>query len=176
MNTQVNTQALDDQEKWYAIHTRPMQEDRADANLRTWQVQTFTPKIRELRTSGYGKQYVTKPLFTRYIFANFSASRLHEVNYTRGVQNVVSFGSNLISIDDEVINLIKAQADADGFICLDQELKCGDHVRINSGPLKNFVGIFKRNIKHTDRVKILLDTLSFQSHLLIERDLIEKVN
>lgn len=173
----MNTQALDDQAKWYAVRTKPKQEDRADVNLRIWQVQTFTPKVKELRTSGYGGRYVTKPLFTRYIFAHFSASRrLHEVNYTRGVQNVVSFGASPISIDDKVINLIRAQADEDGFIRMDQELRLGDQVRVNSGPLKNLIGIFKRKIKDTDRVKILLNTLVYQSHLLIDREMIEKVN
>jgi transcriptional antiterminator RfaH len=169
--------ALDDHARWYAIRTKPREEDRVDINLRNWQVQTFTPKLKELRTSGYGGEYVCKPLFASYIFARFDASRqLHDINYTRGVQNVVSFGGSPISIDDKVINLLRARVAGDGFIQIDEELKLGDKVRINSGPFESLVGIFKRRTKDKDRVRILLDAMTYQSHLLIDGKMVEKVN
>ena len=170
--------ALDDHAAWYAIRTKPKEEDRADINLRNWQVQTFTPKLRELRTSGYGgRQYVSKPLFAGYIFAHFDARKLlHDINYTRGVLNVVSFGGSFISIDDKVINLLKARVDEDGFIKMDEDLKLGDKVRINSGPFASLIGIFKRTTKDNERVRILLDSMMCQSHLLIARRMVEKVN
>ena len=166
-----------DHAKWYAIHTKPKEEDRAEINLRTWQVQTFAPKLRELRTSGYGGQYVSKPLFSSYIFAHFDANKqLHNINYTRGVQDVVSCGGSPVSIEDDVIILLRAKVDGDGFIRRDQELEPGDRVRINSGPFKSLVGIFKRGTKDKDRVRILLDAMNYQSHLLIDREIVEKVN
>jgi transcriptional antiterminator RfaH len=166
-----------DHAKWYAIHTKPKEEDRAELNLRTWQVQTFAPKLRELRTSGYGGQYVSKPLFSSYIFAHFNANKqLHNINYTRGVQNVVSCGGSPVSIEDDVITLLRAKVDADGFIRRDQELEPGDRVRINSGPFRSLFGIFKRRTKDKDRVRILLDAMNYQSHLLIDRESVEKVN
>lgn len=168
---------FDDHAQWYAVRTKPKEEERADINLKTWQVETFTPKLRERRTSGYGSPYVNKPLFSRYIFARFDASsHLHKVNYTRGVQKVVSFGGSPIAIDDRVINLIRARVDQDGFIRIDEELKPGDKVRINSGPLQSLVGIFKRRMNATDRVKILLNTMNCQSHLLIDQAMVERVN
>lgn len=96
----MHLEKIDDQAHRYAVRTKPKEEDRADTNLRTWQVQTFAPKLGEPRTSGFGARYVSKPLFSGYIFANFDPSRqLHEITYTRGVQNVVSFGGNPISIE-----------------------------------------------------------------------------
>jgi transcriptional antiterminator RfaH len=169
--------ALDDDAQWYAIRTKPREEDRADLNLRTRQVQTFAPKVRELCRSGYGGHYVTKPLFSGYIFARFNLrKRLHNIKYTRGVQNVVSFGGTPITIDDEVINFIKDRIGEDGFIRLGDEFKYGDKVAIKFGPLKSLVGIFQKRIKETDRVKILLNAVSYQSHLLIDRAMIERVN
>jgi transcriptional antiterminator RfaH len=171
----MNVECLDEHPRWYAIRTRPQQEDRADLNLRGWQVQTFSPKLKERRTTGYVDRYVSKPLFNRYIFAHFDASRLlHKVNYTRGVQNVVSFGNRPVAVDDKVIALIKDQVDEDGFIRIGEELKFGDKVMIKSGPFKSFVGIFQSKIKKTDRVKMLLETVSYQSHLLIDREMMEK--
>ncbi len=168
---------FDKHAKWYAIRTKPKEEDRADINLRTWQVRTFAPKLKELRISGYGGQYVSRPLFSSYIFAHFNAGKqLHNINYTRGVQNVVSFGGSPISIDDNVIGLIRAQVDEDGFIRRDEQLEPGDRVTISSGPFKSLVGIFKRITKDKDRVRILLDAMQCQSHLLIDRKMVEKMN
>jgi len=173
----MNSEPFDESSHWYAIRTRAKQENRADINLRAWQVQTFTPKLKEHCTSGYGSRYVSKPLFSRYIFAHFDASLLiHKINYTRGVQNVVSFGGSPIPIDDKVINLIRAQVDENGFIQLGDEFKLGDKVQVKFGPLKSLIGIFKQKIKDSERVRILLNTVNYQSHLLIDREMIEKVN
>jgi transcriptional antiterminator RfaH len=167
----------DDQPQWYTVRTKPKDENRADFNLRSFHVPTFAPKLRQVRHSGYGSRYTVKHLFPSYIFAYFDAiSQLHQINYTRGVQKVVSFGGNLISISDEVINLIREKADDDGFVCLDEELKPGDKVRINSGALQSLVGVFQRNLSDKERVEILLNAISYQSHLLIDREMVEKVH
>lgn len=164
---------------WYAVRTKPKQEERADDNLRAWKVETFTPRLKERRFTRYEAEptYAVKPLFPRYIFAKFNAQRLlHKVNYTRGVQNVVGFGEWPTPIDDKIIDLIKAQVDEDGFVKVGEEFKSGDKVKIKAGPLKSLVGVFERKIKDTDRVKILLTTVSYQSHLVIDRGMIEKVD
>ena len=173
----MNIGIWDHEAKWYAVRTKPKEEDRADMNLRSWQVQTFTPKLKELRASGYGSRYVSKPLFGRYIFAHFDATtQLHQINYTRGVQNVVSFGGHPIAINDEVIDLIREQVEDDGFVRMLDELKLGDQVRINSGPLQSVIGVFERKLKDKDRVRILLNAMNYQSHLLIDREMVEKVH
>ncbi len=171
----MNTEALDESSRWYAIRTKANEEDRADMNLRAWRVETFAPKVKDLRTSGYGGRYVVKHLFARYIFARFDVERqFHQINYTRGVQSVVNFGGNPISIDDKVINLIRERIDEDGFIRI-EDLRAGDPVRVNSGPLQSIVGVFEWKLKDKDRVKILLSTMSYGSHLLIDRAMVEKV-
>ena len=173
----MSIESLDEHSRWYAVRTKLQQEDRADVNLRGWQVQTFSPKLKERRTSVYAKGYVSKPLFMRYIFAHFDASRLlHKVNYTRGVQGVVSFGNRPIPVDDKVISLIQDKVDENGFIRLDEEFRVGDRVMITSGPFKSFIGIFQSKIKKTERVKILLETVNYQSHLLIDREMMKRAN
>lgn len=42
MSGQLNNDVL----RWYAIHTKPNQENRAEHNLRSWNVETFAPKFR----------------------------------------------------------------------------------------------------------------------------------
>jgi len=98
------------------------------------------------------------------------------VRFTRGVYGVVSFGEGPTPIAEEVIMLIRANIKKeDGFVRIDEEIKPGDRVMVKDGPLKNFAGVFERGMKDTDRIRILLETVSYQAHIEIERDLVKKV-
>jgi transcriptional antiterminator RfaH len=162
---------------WYAIQTRPQEEGRAEMNLMAWGVATLAPKIKESRHNQFtGKPtHFTKPLFPRYIFARFDAETLqHKVSYTRGVQSVVSFNNRPLEVDDEAIALIRSRMDEDGFVRLENEPKPGDEVMINNGSLKGLNGIFDKRIKGTDRVRIFLQTVSYQAHVTINKSLVQQ--
>lgn len=163
---------------WYVIQTKPKQEERADSNLRAWGVETFFPKVKEPRYSPYTREpgFIIKALFPRYIFAQFDANSLvNKVRFTRGVQSVVSFGDIPTPVDDEIIFIIKSQIREDGFIRIGEEFKSGDKVIVKNGPLRNFVGIFEQKIKDTDRVSILLESVSYQGRIVIERERLKKI-
>jgi transcription antitermination factor NusG len=162
---------------WYVIHTHTKQEDRVGSNLRVLGVPTFNPKIRERRYNQFSivPTYVTKPLFPRYIFARFRINDLyHKVRFTRGVYSVVSFGEGPTPIAGEVITLIQSNVKEDGFFRIDEEIRPGDRIIVKDGPLKNLAGIFERTMKDTDRIRILLETVSYQAHIEIERGLVKK--
>src|SRR5687767_2301626 len=148
-----------DAPSWYVIHTKPKQEARADSNLAAWDVETFNPKVKEWRRNNFtGKlSLVVNSLFTNYIFARFRAdSLLHKVCFTRGVHRVVSFGDAPKAVDDEIIALIHSREDADGFVRTEDELVEGDRVIVKDGPLKDFVGVFQKEMGAADRVVLLL--------------------
>jgi transcription elongation factor/antiterminator RfaH len=163
--------------RWYVIHTHPKHEDRAGSNLRVLGIPIVDPKIRERRYNQFSiaPAYVTKPLFPRYIFAQFKAYDLyHKVRFTRGVYSVVSFGEGPTPIAEEVIMLIRSNIKEDGFVRIHEEIKPGDRIMVKDGPLKNFAGIFEREMKGTDRIRVLLETVSYQAHVEIERDMVKK--
>lgn len=164
--------------RWYVIRTKPQEEERAARNLTAWRVETFAPVWKSPRRNQFtGKlSYVVKPLFPRYIFARFDAHvLLQKINYTRGVQNVLNFGNGPTEIEDEIIAIIRSRVGRDGFVKMGDDFKSGDKVRITEGPMSGLVGIFERDAKDKDRVTILLTAISFQSHVMIERELIEKL-
>lgn len=162
---------------WYAIHTKPRQENRAGSNLRAWDVETFNPEIRGRNYNPYtGKlNFVIKPLFPRYIFAKFKVSDLlHKVNFTRGVQGVVAFGGKPRPIDEEIIRVIQSRRCSDGLIRMGEKFHPGDKVIIGEGPLRSFVGIFDGYCKDEERVSILLTTVSYQSRVIVERQSVSR--
>jgi len=163
---------------WYVIKTQPKQEVRAECNLKAWNINTFHPKISERSPSPFTGvvSYVIKPLFSRYIFAQFDFNTTYRrVCFTRGVHSVVSFGSGPVSVDDAIIKLIQSRVAEDGLVKLDDELNQGDQVMIESGPLKHMVGVFQHDIKGTDRVAILLSAISYQGRVIIEKDQVKKI-
>lgn len=166
------SERLVDVSRWYAVHTKPKQEDRVDDNLRAWKVETFSPKLKQYRSSRYTgeRTYVTKPLFTGYIFARFEAvSMLHKIFFTRGVQSVVCSDGVPVPIPDDVIELIQSQVREDGYIRIGEKFKPGDKVMIKEGPFKSWVGIFEREMKDQERVMILLALASYQGRIIIDR-------
>lgn len=160
---------------WYVVHTKPKEELRAERNLNVGGVETFTPLIKETRANRNSP--AIKPLFPRYLFARFNASEmLHKISFTRGVQGLVKFGGTPVPVADEIIDLIASRMGEDGFVRVGDELKSGDRVRISDGPFKNFVGIFERHMKQSDRVMVLLMMVNYQSHINIEKGLVRKIN
>jgi transcriptional antiterminator RfaH len=174
----MNFSNLSNEPHWYAIHTHPKQEERANYNLLSWGVKTLSPMIKHARPRKSPNDQITyqiRPMFPQYIFANFVAStHLSKVWFTRGVQYVVHFGDSIITVDDAAIALIESQIGADNVVRLG-ELHCGDKVRISTGPFESMTGIFEKNIKGTDRVMLLLEAISYQGHIQIDRDLVAKV-
>ena len=164
---------------WFLIHTKPKQEERTTSNLQAWSVETLSPLIRDWRYNQFtgARTTIVKPLFARYIFARFDLQRLfHKIRYTRGVQELVSFGDDPITVEDTVIDLVRARIGKDGFVNIGDDFKPGNLVVIKDGALKNFIGVFEREMKDSDRVELLLNTVSYQGHLIVRSDLVRKVN
>jgi transcriptional antiterminator RfaH len=164
---------------WYAIHTRPKNEDRANSNLIAWGIEAFAPRVREYRYNEFTHKptALSKPFFPRYIFAYFNASALlHKVKYTKGVLSVVSFNNRPFPLRDDEIALIKSHMDENGLIKMNDELNVGDAVTINNGPFAGLNGIFGREVNGKDRVMILLNAIKYQASVTIERALIQNAN
>lgn len=163
--------------RWYAVYTKPGEEDRVESNLKVGYIETFTPRMKVRRAAPFTGEtaVVIKPLFPRYLFARFRASEtLHKVWYTRGVHSVVSIGNRPTPVDDEVIEIIRSRRGEDDLIRVGEEFRAGDRVTINDGPFKNLEGIFDGTAKDRDRVFILLSAVSYQSHVVVERSSVKK--
>ena len=162
---------------WYVVHTHPQQEERAGANLRNWGIETLTPKLRVKRYNEFTSKVtrMPRPLFPSYIFARFRFNaEYHRVRFTRGVHSVITFTGTPTPVEDEIINLIQSRIGGDGFVKTLEELKAGDEVIIKEGRFKDFCGVFECQMQDTDRVRILLNTVNFQAHVVVERDLVRK--
>jgi transcriptional antiterminator RfaH len=169
--------AVSDDSRWYAIHTHPRQEERTDNNLQLWRVETLSPKLIERRYNKYSDKPIkqVKPLFPGYIFARFDAGRmLRKICYTRGLHSVVGFAGGPVPISDAVIEMIRSRVGEDGFVHIGEKLRAGDSVVIDAGPFKSLTGVFERELSDGERVKLLLATVLYQGHIIIDRGHVSK--
>lgn len=170
-----NSGSFDNSSHWYALYTHAKQECRAERNLNSGGIETFNPQSKERARGRTNRHRVVKQLFPRYIFAHFATQQLHKITFTRGVQNVVSFGNKPTPVEDGVIALIKSRIGEDGFVRFNDELTMGDRVTIINGPLASLEGIFERMLNDNERISILLSAVSLSGRLIIERDYVKKL-
>jgi transcriptional antiterminator RfaH len=178
MELTMSIEQIEDSKRWYVVYTNAKQEERATHNLRSWGVETLHAKLRTRRFNEFtgAPSFISKPLFPRYVFAKFNARKqLAKICFTRGVSTVVSFGGTPASVDDSIIQILDDRIDENGFVKSGEALHPGDRVIVKAGPLRDFVGVFEQELKDSERISILLTTISYQGRLVVSRELIEKI-
>lgn len=155
---------------WYALRTKPSQEKRAADNLKAWNVESFIPWLPAVRSR------LPRPLFPGYVFGRFSQNLTAKVQFTRGVLYVVSFGGVPAAISDEIIGIMRSRTAEDGMVMRDASLRPGDEVVIRSGPLRELVGIFERELPRRERVQILLTAIAYNARVEISRFALTPLN
>ena len=155
---------------WFVLNTKPKKEFHVEKLFIEGGFEIYNPK--------YLHDNKIKPFFPGYEFIYFDYPEQYRlVRYTRGVKRVVGNRVGPIPIPEKVITEIKAR-EVNGLIELykyGQEPELGDEIEVVEGPLKGLRGIFKKEIPEKQRVLILLNYVSYQGQLLIEKKKLKKV-
>lgn len=144
---------------WFAVVTKPRQEQIALVNLQRQAFECFLPMAENPYQRRSKKQQKTiEPLFPRYLFLKAVAEfqNLAPVRSTQGVISMIRFGTELAVIPEKIINAIKQRVSPDtGLIKIQAiPIKLGDKVKIFDGPLAGLTGIVQE--KNSDRRTIIL--------------------
>jgi len=162
--------------RWYAIHTKPRQEQVVEAALQREGVKTFFPKLRRKKMIRRKYQWTVGPLFPNYLFGHFDfAESGRLVRYAKGVINIVSFGGKPATVDESIILTITSHCEGDVVTIEPPTLKPGDNVQILEGPLAGLKGIFQRNLSGPERVVVLLQSMGAGARVEVSRSQLEKI-
>ena len=160
---------------WYVVHTQMHAEMKAARNLLRQGFDIYLPKFLKRRSHARKVEKVAAPLFPRYLFVcvDITAQRWRSIQSTFGVSHFVSNGPNPAPVASNVLRVLKAREDANGFIQLDQRPKFapGEKVRVLSGPFSDNLALFD-GMGDRDRVAILLDLLGRKVRVSIDVDMI----
>ncbi len=161
---------------WYVVHTKPGNEERVKTNLLNQEIESYLPLLKTGQYRGGKLVQRIRPLFPNYLFARIDLE-LHysRVKWTRGVNKLLGSGAGPVPISDQVIQTIQEREGEDRLIELQDELKEGDLVQVTSGPLKDLMGVFRKEMSSRGRVKILLSLIGVDIPVQIPRLQIKKV-
>jgi transcriptional antiterminator RfaH len=163
--------------RWYAVQTRPKQEERAAMNLRGSGLTTFLPMIRPKRRE-HSPALAAAPLFPRYLFVRCDIAHCSSrIRYTRGVAKVLGTSEGPTPLDDSVIQSIQSRLGDDGYVKLmePEALHEGDPVEIMDGPLNGLVGIFHSATTATHRVVLLLNAMNNQMRVVVDSMVVKRL-
>jgi transcriptional antiterminator RfaH len=155
---------------WFAIQTKPYQENLAAAHVARLDAEVFVPQIkRPYFVCGVERNF-TKALFPSYFFARFCPLiSLAAVRYAGGVLRVVGTTIFPIPLEPDIISSIKERIQADGLIHLEEKpFRRDDEVTIEHGPFTGWVGRVLWESDDGRRVTVLLDVLE-KARAVMER-------
>jgi transcriptional antiterminator RfaH len=155
---------------WYVINTKPKKEAIVERLFQEGGFRVYNPKYKEGRS--------VKPFFPGYEFVEFGhPEQFKLVKYTRGVERIVGNDAGPIPVEPEVLEQIRVR-EVDGFVELSKhgiEPILGDEIEVAEGPFRGLRGIFTKDMTDQDRVLVLLNYVSYQGQLIIEKTKLKKV-
>ncbi len=155
---------------WYVINTKPKKEYQVERLFTEGGIEIYNPK--------YQIENRIKPFFPSYEFIYFDyPAQYRLVKYTRGVKRVVGVKEVPVPIPDGIIQAIKSR-EVNGLIEIEkygEKPEIGDEIEVVEGPLKGLRGVFQKELTAKERVLILLNYVTYQGQLIIEKEKLKKV-
>ncbi|HEY1433402.1 MAG TPA: transcription termination/antitermination NusG family protein [Stellaceae bacterium] len=150
-------------ERWYAVHTLPFAEPRAEGQLHRQGFRTFQPKRHKTVRHARRLSTVEAPFFPRYLFIVLDLGRhqWRSVNGTFGVSRLVMRGEQPHPVPHGVVEALITAADARGILQLGRNLQVGGPARLLAGPFAEQLAILD-HLDEAGRVRVLLDILGRQ--------------
>lgn len=156
--------------RWYVVHTQPLNEARAELNLRRQGFTTYLPRYQRTRRHARKTETVARPLFPRYLFVglDLARDRWRAIQSTFGVSNLVFAGDAPLAMPDGIVDEIQARETEDGFVKLGLPAGVGpgSRVRLIEGVFADSKGVIER-VADDRRVAILLELLGREVRVFV---------
>jgi transcription antitermination factor NusG len=164
-------------EAWYTVYSKPHKEEQVNAFLTMKGIETFYPTLKVKPTNP--RCSTLRPYFPRYLFVRADLTAIGEsaLQWVPGAVGLVQFDSFTPAVPDHLINHLRQYVKTlviaeENFI---NSLRPGDPLRIKSGPLAGYEGIFDTRLSGSERVQILLKVLNRTIRAKVTIDTIERL-
>lgn len=159
--------------RWYLIHCKPREDERALEHLERQNYRCYRPVRRLERPRQGRKTFITESLFPQYLFIHLDSvqDNWYPIRSTRGVQELVRFNQQPVPVRDEIVAGIRERL---GDIEPEPYLKAGERVLITRPPFSQLEAIFVAN-DGDERVVLLLNVLQKDQKLTFPLQSVRKI-
>ncbi len=160
---------------WYALHTRHQHEKAIAEMLARKQFSVFLPLYTATRQWKDRTKEISLPLFPCYLFIRGGLDRRLAVLTTPGIHGFVGWGGKTAVIPEDEIDAVRRLVEGDYRVEPHPFLRCGDWVRIKSGPLMGIEGILVRK-KNVFRLVLSVEILGKSASVEVDSSTVESIN
>lgn len=160
--------------RWHALYTRHQHEKAVSQALTEKGFEVYLPRYRTIHQWKDRRKELLLPLFPNYVFIHGGLNRMLNIVSTPGVHAVVSCGGRAAEITAGEIETIRRVVEGPLQVEPYSFLKCGDMVRVKSGPLQGIEGILVRRGGGL-RLVLTVEMLSQAAAVEIDASLVEQV-
>ena len=163
------------QSAWYAIYTRHQHEKTVAQILTSKGFEIFLPLYVSPHRWSDRTKVVSLPLFPCYVFLNGGLDRRLDLVTTPGMHSLVSCAGQPAAIPTDEMDALRRAVESGASVEPHPFLKCGDWVRVKSGPLAGVEGILVRK-KNLCRLILSVEMLGKAASVEIDGFLVERAN
>jgi transcription antitermination factor NusG len=157
---------------WLVVRYKINQLKRLEHNLQNQNLNFYSPKI--IKKSYKTNAHKEVLLFPGYGFIKNGIKNIHSIKYTKGVIDVLKFGTNYAFLsNDKIIELTNAEKiSRKKPFC--EDFYENDEIIIEDGPLKGQITKIL-SLQANDRVKVLINILGSLKEIQISKNIIKKI-
>ena len=163
---------------WFVIHTKPIEEKKALANLIKQEFTCYIPMYSKEIISKNKIKIIPSPLFSRYLFIEVNKESIQKniglIRSTLGIHQLLKIGENPIKISSKIImGLQKEERGRSEKI--KSYFKQGEQVEIQSGPYKGIKAIFECE-DADERAILFFELMQKPTKISVNKVNIKKIN
>jgi len=160
---------------WYALYTRHQHEKTVARILSNKGHDVFLPLYGVAHRWQDRTKQLSLPLFPCYVFLRGGLDRRLQILSTPGVYTIVGWAGRPAVIPQAEIDAVRRLVESSLRVEPHPFLKCGDRVRVKSGPLQGLEGILVRK-KNVFRLVISVEMLGRSAAVEIDGSCLERVS
>ena len=159
---------------WWAIYTRHQHEKAIAQMLSAKGLEVFLPLYDSTRRWKDRTVRLSLPLFPCYLFLRGGKEHRLEVVTTPGIVSILSINGEPAAVPESEIESVRKAIEWGNRVEPHPFLRCGDRVRVISGPLQGLEGILVRK-KNLYRLVLSVEILERSAAVEVDVSAVERV-
>jgi transcription antitermination factor NusG len=159
---------------WWVVYARHQHEKVVADMLASKSFEVFLPLYSSVRRWKDRQKVISMPLFPGYVFVRGDLDRRLQVLTTPGVHMILSRGDKVATVPEEEMQAVRKVVSSELSAEPHPFLKCGERVRVKTGPLAGVEGILDRK-KGSYRLVLSVDAVNKSFAVEVEMSDVEPI-